>query len=62
MMKEKSKDGKIVNRFKGKLIEMIKNTGSKFDDYSISHKIRVVFLHWSYELLIAIDEITFLLV
>ena len=62
MMKDKSKDGKIVNRFKGKLIEMIKNTGSKFDDYSISHKIRVVLLHWSYELLIAIDEITFLLV
>ena len=62
MMKDKSKDRKIVNRFKGKLIEMIKNTGSKFDDYSISHKIRVVLLHWSYELLIAIDEIIFLLV
>ena len=36
----------IVNRFKGKLIEMIKTTGSKFDDYSISLKIRQILLHW----------------
>ena len=40
----------IVNRFKGKLIEMIKKIGSKFDDYSISPKIRQILLHWGYEL------------
>ena len=40
----------IVTRFKGKLVEMIKDAGGKFDYYSISPKIRQVFLHWSYEL------------
>ena len=40
----------IVNRLKGKLIEMIKKVGSKFDDYSISPKIRQILLHWGYEL------------
>ena len=30
---------------------MIKNTGSKFDDYSISPKIRHILLHWGYELM-----------
>ena len=39
----------IVNRFKGKLIEMIKKAGNKFDDYSISPKIRQILLHWGYE-------------
>ena len=39
----------IVNRFKDKLIEMIKKAGSKFDDYSISPKIRQILLHWGYE-------------
>ena len=38
------------NRFKGKLIEMIKKAGSKFDDYCISPKIRQILLHWGYEL------------
>ena len=37
---------RVVNRFKGKLIEMIKKAGSKFDDYSISPKIRQILLHW----------------
>ena len=41
----------IVNRFKGKLTEMIKKAGSKFDDYSISPKIRQILLHWVYELI-----------
>ena len=41
---------RIVNRFKGKLTEMIKNAGSKFDDYSISPKIKQILLHWGYEL------------
>ena len=31
---------KVVNTFKGKLVKMIKDNGSKFDDYSISPKIR----------------------
>ena len=40
----------IVNRFKDKLIEMIKDAGSKFDVYSTSPKIRQILLHWGYEL------------
>ena len=41
---------KIVSRFRGKLVKMIKNSGSKFDDYSISPKVRQILLHWGYEL------------
>ena len=41
---------KIVSRFRGKLVKMIKDAGSKFDDYSISPKIRQILLHWCYEL------------
>ena len=37
--------------FKGKLVKMIKDAGSKFDDYSISPKIREILLHWGYELI-----------
>ena len=29
---------------------MIKDVGSKFDDYSVSPKIRQFLLHWGYEL------------
>ena len=29
---------------------MIRNANSKFDDYSISPKIRQILLHWGYEL------------
>ena len=29
---------------------MIKDAASKFDDYSISAKIRQILLHWGYEL------------
>ena len=36
---------KIVSRFRGKLVKMIKGAGSKFDDYSISSKIRLILLH-----------------
>ena len=36
---------KIVSRFKGKLVKMITNSGSKYDDYSISPKIRQILLH-----------------
>ena len=51
MMKEKLIDGKrIVSRFKGKLVKMIEDAGSKFNDYSISLKIRQILLHWDYGL------------
>ena len=33
-----------------KSVKMIKNSGSKYDDYSISPKIRQILLHWGYEL------------
>ena len=41
---------KIVSRFRGKLVKIIRNTGSKYDDFSILPKIRQILLHWSYEL------------
>ena len=41
---------KIVSRFRGKLVKMIRDAGSKFDDYSISPKVRQILLHWGYEL------------
>ena len=41
MMKEKLIDGKkIVSRFRGKLVKMTRDADSKFDDYSISLKIK----------------------
>ena len=39
-----------MSRFGGKLLKTIKNANSKFDDYSISPKIRQILLDWSYEL------------
>ena len=41
---------KIVSRFRGKLVKMIKDTDSEFDGYSILRKIRQILLHWGYEL------------
>ena len=41
---------KIVIRFSGKLFQMIRDAGSKFDDYPISAKIRQILLQWGYEL------------
>ena len=38
----------IVSRFRGKLVKMIKDANSKFDDYSISPKIKQILLHWGY--------------
>ena len=50
MMKGKLRDAKkIVSRFRGKLVNMIKDAGSKFNDHSISPKIRQILLHWGYE-------------
>ena len=40
-----------MSRFIGKLVKMIRNTSSKFGDYSISRKIRQTLLHWRYELI-----------
>ena len=37
-------------RFRGKLVKVIRDAGSKFDDYSILPKIRQILLHWNYEL------------
>ena len=41
---------KIVSRFTGKLVKMVGDAVSKFDDYSISPKIGQILLHWGYEL------------
>ena len=41
---------KIVSRFTGKLVKLIRDAGSKFDDDSIFPKIRQMILHWGYEL------------
>ena len=38
-----------MSRFRGKLVKMIRDGDSKFDDYSISPKIRQILLHWGYE-------------
>ena len=51
MIKDKLIDGKkIVSRFRDKLVKIIRDVGSKFDDNSISPKIRQILLHWDYEL------------
>ena len=41
---------KIASRFRDKLVKMIRDSGSKFDDYSISSKNRQILLHWGYQL------------
>ena len=38
-----------MSKFRSKLMKIIKNSGSKYDDYSISPKIRQIVLHWGYE-------------
>ena len=40
---------KIESGFSGKLVNMVRDAGSKFDDYSITPKIRQILLHWGYE-------------
>ena len=45
MIKDINRWKKIVSRFKGKLVKMIVNANSKFDDYSFSPKIRQILLH-----------------
>ena len=41
---------KSVSMFRGKLVKIVRDAGSKLDDYSISPKIRQILLHWDYEL------------
>ena len=41
---------KNMSIFRGKLVKMIKSSGSKHDDYSILPKFRQILLHWRYEL------------
>ena len=48
--KQISRWKKIVSRFEGKLVKMIKDSGGKFDDYSIPPKVREILLHRGYEL------------
>ena len=50
----------IASRFKDKLIKIIENINDKFDEYSISHKIRQTSLHWSYKLVEVICDGFFL--
>ena len=57
-LRSRSKDDKrqinrwtiVVSRFIVKLVKMIKDTGWKYDDYSISPKSRQIVLYWGYEL------------
>ena len=39
-----------MSTFRGKLVKMIRYAGSKYDDCSISPKIRQILLHCGYEL------------
>ena len=39
-----------MSSFKGKLVRMIKDVSGRFDDYSISPKIRQILLYWDYGL------------
>ena len=38
------------SRFKRKLVKITKDINGRFDDYSISPKIKQTLLHWGYEL------------
>ena len=37
-----------MSRFRDKLVKMIRDVGSKIDDYSISPKIRQILLHYGW--------------
>ena len=50
-MKEINRSKRIVTRFKGKFIKMIKDVDGRFDDYYISLKIRQILFHCGYELI-----------
>ena len=44
MMKDKLVHEEIASKFRGKLVKMMTDTVSKFDDYSISRKITQISL------------------
>ena len=46
MMKDIKRWISIVNRFKSILVKMIENKNAKYNDYSISRKIRQILLHY----------------
>ena len=39
-----------MSRFRGKLVKMIKDAGSKSNDYLISPKVKQILFHWGYQL------------
>ena len=41
---------KIVSRFRSNLVKMIRDAGTKLDDFLISPKISQVLLRWGYKL------------
>ena len=45
MLKDINRWKRIVSRFRGKLVKMIKDAGSKFDNYLISPKITEILLN-----------------
>ena len=45
-VREINRQKRIVSRFRGKLVKVIKDAGSKQDNYSISPKARQILLHW----------------
>ena len=52
----------IVSRFKGKLVKMIKDANSRFDDYCISPLIRQILFESTFQAFICISYIKFLCV
>ena len=48
--KQINRQKKIVSRFRDKLVKMIKDADSKYDNYSFLPKNRQILLHWGYEL------------
>ena len=51
MIKDKLIDGKkLLVDLKVNQWKWLKSAGNKYDDYSISPKIRQILLHWDYEL------------
>ena len=52
MIKDKLIDGKkFLSRLRGKLVKVIRNDGSKYDDFSISPNIRHILFPLGYELI-----------
>ena len=41
---------KIMSRFRSKSVKIIRDAGGKFDDYSVSPKIRQILLRCGYQL------------